>query len=102
MASAAWEVWALLPIYGLYMGMTDGATRAYAADLAPPEARGTALGWIHMVGGVGALVASVVAGALWTSVGPAALFLYGAVLAAAAVALLLVVSPDATAVPIKR
>ncbi len=97
LVGAAWQVWALLPVYGLYMGMTDGATRAYAADLAPPDARGTAIGWMHMVNGAGALVASVVAGALWTAAGPAAPFVYGAVLAAAAVGLLILLSPDAAA-----
>lgn len=81
LAGAAWEIWALLPVYGLYMGLTDGATRAYAADLAPREARGTALGWMHMVSGAGALVAGIVAGALWTWAGPTAPFLYGAALA---------------------
>jgi len=84
LARAPWEVWALLPLYGLYMGLTDGITRAYAADLSGPETRGTALGWMHMVNGAGALVASLVAGVLWTSVGPAAPFVYGAALAAGA------------------
>lgn len=97
LARASWQIWALLPVYGLYMGLTDGGTRAYAADLASPEARGTALGWMHMVNGAGALVASVVAGALWTLTGPATPFLYGAVLAVAAMVLLVLVSPDATA-----
>lgn len=91
LARAPWQVWALLPLYGLYMGLTDGITRAYAADLSVPEMRGTALGWMNMVMGAGTLVASLVAGALWTAVGPAAPFAYGALLAAGA-ALLLTVS----------
>ena len=97
LARASWQIWALLPVYGLYMGLTDGGTRAYAADLASPEARGTALGWMHMANGAGALVASVIAGALWTITGPATPFLFGAGLAVAAVALLVLVSPDAPA-----
>jgi len=85
---AAWQFWALMAIYGVYIGLTDGLTRALAADLSPPETRGTALGWVHMVAGVGALLASLIAGLLWTGVGPAAPFVYGAVMGAIAAACL--------------
>ncbi|HTD45984.1 MAG TPA: MFS transporter [bacterium] len=87
-AGAPWQFWSLLAVYGLYMGLTDGLTRAMAADLSAPEVRGTALGWVQMVSGAGALAASLVAGALWTEVGPAAPFAYGATLAALAAACL--------------
>jgi MFS family permease len=89
LARVAWQIWALLPIYGVYMGLTDGMIRAYATDLSAPAIRGTALGWMNMVAGAGALVASVVAGALWSFVGPAAPFAYGALLAAIAAVLLM-------------
>ena len=75
--------------------MADGATRAYATDLAATERRGTVLGWVHMVVGIGAVVASVVAGGLWTWLGPAAAFLYGAAAAAAAALMLALWSPNA-------
>jgi MFS family permease len=87
-ARAPWQFWSLLAVYGLYMGLTDGLTRAMAADLSAPEVRGTALGWVQMVSGAGALAASLIAGALWTEVGPAAPFAYGAALAALAAACL--------------
>ena len=32
------------PLYGAYTALTDGVSRAWVADLAPPELRGTALG----------------------------------------------------------
>jgi MFS family permease len=98
LARTPWQMWALLPLYGLYMGLTDGLIRAYAADLSAPEVRGTALGWMNMVTGAGALVASLAAGALWTSIGPAAPFVYGALLAACA-ALLLTVSGSRCGLP---
>lgn len=44
--------------------------------------RGTAFGVINLVRGATLLVASVVAGALWTSFGPLATFAAGAVFAA--------------------
>jgi MFS family permease len=94
-ASATWEIWLLLPVYGIYMGLADGATRAYATDLAVPEARGTVLGWVHMVSGIGSVAASVVAGALWSWIAPAAAFAYGAAGAVAALGLLLAWPPEA-------
>jgi MFS family permease len=93
LARVAWQLWVLLPIYGLYIGMADGATRAYAADLAAPARRGTVLGWVHTVNGAGAVIAGVVAGALWSWIGPAAAFGYGAAAAAIAALLLVVWSP---------
>ncbi len=85
---AGWQLWGLLAVYGLYNGLTDGLTRALAADLSAPHVRGTALGWVHMVLGAGALLASLVAGALWTAIGPSAPFFYGAALATVAAACL--------------
>jgi MFS family permease len=81
---APWQFWSLLAVYGVYMGLTDGLARALAVDLSAPRGRGTALGWVHMVTGAGALLASLIAGALWTGVGPSAPFFYGAALAAIA------------------
>jgi hypothetical protein len=40
--------------------------------------RGSAFGIFYFTGGIAMLVASVVAGALWDAVGPAATFLAGA------------------------
>jgi MFS family permease len=92
-ARTAWQFWILLPVYGMYIGLADGSTRAYAADLAAPMQRGTVLGCVHMVNGVGAVVAGIVAGGLWTWLGPAAAFGYGAAAAAASAIMLVVWSP---------
>jgi MFS family permease len=58
------------------------------ADLAPKEARGTAFGWYNLAVGVGAFPASIIAGALWEAVSPAAALYCGAALALAASLLL--------------
>jgi MFS family permease len=68
--------------------VTDGVSRALVVDLVPPETRGTALGLHAATAGIAALPASVIAGVLWSSVSPAAPFLFGAVLAAVAAFLL--------------
>ena len=65
-------------LWGLHMGFTQGLLATLIADTAPPELRGTAYGVFNLLGGLAALVASVLAGALWDSFGPAAVFLTGA------------------------
>ena len=68
-------------LWGLHMGMTQGLLAALVADTAPPELRGTAFGMFHLLTGVTLLVASALAGWLWTTYGPAETFLAGAVFA---------------------
>jgi len=55
------------------------------ADTAPAELRGTGFGLFNLVSGGALLLASVIAGALWSSLGPSVTFLAGAVFAATAV-----------------
>ena len=71
--------WFLL--YGVYYAFTEGAERALIADLAPADLRGTVFGLYNAVLGIGALVASVVFGLIWTLVGAPVAFTLGAVLA---------------------
>lgn len=81
---------AVFLFYGLHFGLLEPAERALVADMAPPQLRGTAFGFFHMVIGLAALPASVLFGWLWQSFGPARAFLVGASLAFAAALLLLV------------
>jgi MFS family permease len=71
-------------LWGLHMGITQGLFSKLVADAAPAELRGTAFGVYSLVTGVSMLLASVIAGALWTSLGPAATFFAGAGFSAAA------------------
>jgi MFS family permease len=84
LASSALVVWILFPLYGLYYGLTDGVSRALVSDLAPAHLKATAFGTYYFVVGVVALPASLIAGAIWQTVGPAYAFFYGAVMASAA------------------
>jgi MFS family permease len=68
-------------LWGLHMGMTQGLLAALIADTAPAELRGTAFGMFHLLTGIVLLVASALAGWLWTAYGPAETFLAGAVFA---------------------
>lgn len=93
---AVW-VWPLFAVYGLYMAFTDGVGRAVVLDLVPAEVKGKALGVTQAVSGATVLVAGVAAGLLWDGVGPAAPFVVGAVMAAAAWVLLQAVGRGAPA-----
>ncbi|OFW03541.1 MAG: hypothetical protein A3H96_20085 [Acidobacteria bacterium RIFCSPLOWO2_02_FULL_67_36] len=75
--------------YGLYFGLTEGAEKAWVADMIPSASRGTAFGIYNAVLGVGSLAASLLFGFIWTRVSPHAAFTTGAGLALAAVLLLL-------------
>ena len=81
-------VWPLLALYGVYVAGTEGVAKAWVADHAPAEAAGTAYGLFAAATGGSLLVASVVAGLLWTRVAPAAPFVLGASSAGAGLVLL--------------
>ncbi len=76
-----WHMWLLFAAYGIYYGIVEGATKAFVADLVPPERRGTAYGYYNGLVGLMLLPASVLAGWLWEAVNPAAPFYLGAGLA---------------------
>ncbi len=74
--------------YGAYYAATEGVQKAYAADLSPPDRRGAVIGAVNTVAGLGALPASLLAGALWDAFGPAVALAVSAGTALAAAALL--------------
>lgn len=67
-------------VYGLYTAMTAGAERAFIAEIAPPQLKGTMLGLHATLVGIALLPASVIAGLLWDYVGVFAPFLFGGIL----------------------
>lgn len=81
MASVPWHAWVLFATYGVFFGMTEGAEKAFVADLAGADVRGAAFGWYNLAIGIGALPASLIFGAVWEAYGPATAFLLGASLA---------------------
>lgn len=64
-------------LWGLHMGFTQGIFAALIADCAPAELRGTAFGMFNLLTGLALLLASVIAGALWDTIGFQATFLMG-------------------------
>jgi MFS family permease len=89
------QVWALFGLYGVYYALTEGAAKAFVADLVPDELRGRAYGLYHAALALSAFPASLVAGLLWQGVGnwpgfgASAPFLFGAILSVLAILLFL-------------
>jgi len=83
-ASAAGAVFAGAAVWGVHMGLTQGLFSKLVADRAPHDLRGTAFGILNLTTGVSTLLASLIAGAMWNSLGPSATFITGAAFAAVA------------------
>ncbi len=81
-------------LWGLHMACTQGLLAKLVADTAPADLRGTGFGVFHLVSGGALVLASALAGSLWSALGAPAAFLAGGTLAALAGAgLLLFRSP---------
>ncbi|MCZ7397751.1 MAG: MFS transporter, partial [Candidatus Methanoperedens sp.] len=92
-ANTGYLVWILFAVYGFYMAMTDGVSKAYAVDLVPAGKRGTAIGLFYTATGLMALISSIIAGLLWDYAGASAPFLFGSVTALVAAVMLVVTLP---------
>lgn len=84
LAPAPGWAWVLFAAYGIFYALTEGLEKALVADVAPVEHRATFIGLHSTLVGVGLLPASLIAGALWSALGPAAPFWFGGVLGLAA------------------
>ncbi|HKP58539.1 MAG TPA: MFS transporter [Polyangiales bacterium] len=71
-------------LWGLHMAFTQGLLSKLVANSAPAPLVGTGFGLFNLASGVALLLASVVAGVLWSSFGAPATFLGGACFAALA------------------
>jgi MFS family permease len=61
------------------MALTQGLLSTLIADTAPADLRGTAFGVFNLAAGVFLLLASALAGLLWSMYGPGATFVASAV-----------------------
>ena len=75
-------------LWGLHMGMTQGLLATMVAATAPAHLRGSAFGFFNLVGGIAMLIASVLAGLLWDTLGAPVTFYAGAVFSGFALAML--------------
>ena len=78
MAASAGTAFVGAALWGLHMAFTQGLLLKLVADTAPAELRGTAFGAFNLVSGVALILASVLAGWLWSAFGAPATFAAGA------------------------
>jgi MFS family permease len=79
----------LFAFYGLFLAATEGVEKAFVADLAPTDLRGTAYGWFNLASGIILLPASLIFGWLYEHFGAATAFGFSAGCAGLAIGLLL-------------
>ena len=84
----AWIFWGLFGLYGVSVACTEGTARAMIVDYAPKERVASALGLFGFFQGAAVLIASGVAGILWSYGLPSIAFWMGSVFAVAALAIL--------------
>lgn len=71
-------IWPLFIVYGSYIALTDGVSKALASQLIDKSQAATAFGTMHMIIGLMTLCASVIGGLLWSMISPEATFLFAA------------------------
>lgn len=90
----------LFALYGLYQGIFRAVGKALATDFLPARLHASGIGFFSATVGLSGLIASIVAGQLWTQVSPRSAFLYGAACAligSLALAVLVTTKKDQTA-----
>lgn len=90
-------LWPLFALYGVFLAATEGAEKAFIADLAPAALLGTGYGWFSVVAGLLMLPASLLFGWLWHANGPLLAFSVGAACALTA-AIMLAVGVDGSTI----
>ena len=88
-ATNYWLLFFGIALWGLHMGFSQGILASMVADTANPDYRGTAFGVFNLVSGLGLLLASAIAGALWDFISPSASFVFGAVISILSVILIM-------------
>jgi MFS family permease len=83
----------LFGLAGIHSGVQQSLEKSLAAEFLPQRVRGSGFGVLATVNGIGDLVSSIVVGALWSAVSPAAGFLYAAVFTGLGAALIYFFTP---------
>src|SRR5262249_46352720 len=93
-AHSTWLFVILFVLYAIPFTLTEGAERAWIADLVPAEARGRSFGLYYLVTGLFVLAGTAIFGMLSQSVSPRAAFFTGASLAVAAAIAVIAGAPE--------
>jgi MFS family permease len=82
-------VWLLFAVYGGYIALTDGVSRALIGTLIEKEQGATIYGMSQTLTSISTLLASIIAGILWSAISPMAPFFFGAFCSLSAILLFL-------------
>jgi Major Facilitator Superfamily len=88
------QIWCLFGLYGLHLAMTQGLLISMVDRAVPIERRGTALSIFNLTIGVTLLIANLLAGWCWQSIGSGFTFAIGAFFACLATLVLLLGSEE--------
>jgi len=80
-ANSVFYVWILFPLYGIFMSLNEGISKAYISTLIENEYSGTGLGIFYTSTGIFTLFSSIIAGLLWSFYGPSSPFYFGSITA---------------------
>ncbi len=83
-ATAQWQAWVLLGVYGAFAGLTEPVEKALVKDITPKAQHGRAFGAYHAMLGAMAIPSGLLTGVLWQQLGAPVALLTGAVVAAVA------------------
>lgn len=83
LSSNIWWFYTLFFFYGVYMAATEGISRAWISNIASNEDTGSALGIYAALTSILTLMASVIAGLIWSYYSPQATFYTTAIVALA-------------------
>jgi MFS family permease len=72
-------VYGLFFVYGIYAAATEGIAKAWITNIAHDQNTATAIGFYTSMESVSSLLASVIAGVLWSGAGSEYVFLFSAI-----------------------
>ncbi len=87
-------IWGLFAMYGLYIALTDGVSKALVGQYIDKEEAGGMYGLLQTITSFGILAASIIGGVLWSTVGSWATFAFGATSATLALLVFLFTMPN--------
>jgi MFS family permease len=88
------QIWCLFALYGLHLAMIQGLLLDLVDRAVEPYRRGTALSLFNLTVGVTLLIANLIAGWCWQTVGSGFTFAIGAFFACIATLILLIGSEE--------
>ncbi|PSB56980.1 MFS transporter [Chamaesiphon polymorphus] len=88
------QIWCLFGLYGLHLAMIQGLTIDLVSRSVEPSRRGTALSLFNLTIGITLLIANLIAGWCWLTIGSGFTFTVGAFFACIATLILLIGSEE--------